>query len=145
MNNDLKAFAAYATHHILRITLTTALIAVVISLTACSTLENSSDGWRVNFFKNPDSVWAAIELSLLELDYEVIAKNRPDGTIRAESKPADNGAVIALAIDQVMRTENEVSVYVTPSFAGGGGSANPDVLKAAADEFVKSLERTLNG
>jgi hypothetical protein len=123
----------------------TVLLVMVTLLSACSSLGGASDGWRVNSFKDPDTVWAAIELALLELDYEIVTSNRPDGVIRAESRRTDDGTVIALAIDQVVRTDDQVSVYVKPSFAGNGGSSDPDLLKAAADAFVKHLESTLNG
>jgi len=123
-----------------------ALLLIVVSLSACSTIKGSSDGtWTASFFTDPDRVWGAIEISLIELDYEVTEKNRFDGVIRARLEPADDGTVIALAIDQVMRTEDQVKVYVKPSFAGDEGSTNPDLLKAAADEFVKTLNSQLNG
>ena len=81
----------------------------------------------------------------VRLEYEVITERRPDGVIRAESSPAEDGTVIALAIDQVMRTEDQINVYVKPSFDGDGGSGNPDLLKAASDAFVKTLEEKLKG
>jgi hypothetical protein len=59
------------------------------------------------------------------------------------SAPAGDGTVIALAIDQVMRTEDQVKVYVKPSFSGDEGSTNPDLLKAAADQFLKAVSDTL--
>jgi len=121
-------------------------IVMIVSLTACSTSFGAPDGtWRANYFKDPDSVWNAIELTLTELDYEVIEQNRNDGVIRAESNPADDGTVIALAIDQVMRTNDQVNVFVKPSFGSDGGSANPDLLKAASDEFMKNLNAKLDG
>jgi len=122
------------------------LIAMVVSLSSCSTIKGSSDGtWTASFFTDPDRVWGAIEISLIELDYEVTEKNRFDGVIRARLEPANDGTVIALAIDQVVRTEDQVKVYVKPSFAGDEGSTNPDLLKAAADTFIKTLNSQLNG
>ena len=113
----------------------------VCGLSGCSAIKGSPEGtWRVNFFTDPDRVWGAIELSLLELDYEVTKENRYDGVLRAKSEPAEDGTVIALAIDQVVNTESQVSVYVKPSFAGDEGSTDPDLLKSAADEFVKELK-----
>jgi hypothetical protein len=124
----------------------TAVVFLVVILSACATSEgDSASSWRGNYFKDPDSVWGAIEVSLIELDYEVTDKNRYDGVIRAESSPADDGTVIILSIDQVMRTGDDVNVFVKPAFAGGDGSANPDLLKAAADEFMKTLNAKLNG
>lgn len=146
MKCDLRTSMTDRVQRIRRFVAATALIAVVISLPACSTFQGSSDDtWTVTFFENPDRVWNAIELALLELDYEVITENRADGVIRAASSPAEDGTVIALAIDQVMRTEDQINVYIKPSFGGDGGSGNPDLLKAAADRFVKTLEEELKG
>jgi uncharacterized lipoprotein len=124
----------------------TTLIVVAVSLISCSSYQGSSDNtWTASFFKDPDRVWNAIELVLIELDYEVAEENRSDGVIRAESEPAEDGTVVVLAIDQVMRTNDQVHVYVKPSFGGNAGSQNPDLLKAAADGFVKALEEKLKG
>lgn len=121
-------------------------VMMVVSSSACSTFKGSSEGtWNSSFFTNPDRVWEAIQLSLIELDYEVESENREDGVIRATSEPAEDGTVIALAIDQVMRTEDQVHVYVKPSYTGDGGSEDLDRLKAAADEFMKTLNDKLNG
>jgi hypothetical protein len=129
-----------------QVVVATAVVFLVVMLSACATSErDSANSWRGNYFKNPDSVWGAIELSLIELDYEVTEKNRPDGVIRAESSPANDGTVIILSIDQVMRTADDVSVFVKPSFGGEGGDANPDLLKAAADGFMKILNAKLYG
>ena len=121
-------------------------VMMVVSSLACSTFKGSSEGtWNTSFFSNPNRVWEAIQLSLIELDYEVESENREDGIIRAISEPAEDGTVITLAIDQVMRTGDQVHVYVKPSFAGDKGSTNPDLLRAAADELMKTLNDKLNG
>lgn len=122
------------------------LIAMVVSLAACSTFEGSTEGtWSTSYFTNPDRVWGAIQLALIDLDYEVMSENRDDGIIRATSEPAEDGTVINLAIDQVMRTDSQVHVYIKPSFAGGQGSTNPDLLRAAADELIKAMDDKLRG
>ncbi len=124
------------------------VLAMVIaaSLSSCSTFKGSSDGtWNTSYFTNPDRVWGAIQLALIDLDYEVESENREEGIIRATSEPAEDGTVIALAIDQVMRTEDQVHVYVKPSFAGDKGSTNPDLLRAAADELIKAMDDRLRG
>jgi hypothetical protein len=129
-----------------RIAAALVVIAWTLSLSACSTLKGNSDNtWTSSFFTDPDRVWGSIHLSLIELDYEVVSENRPDGVIRARSEPGNDGTVIALAIDQVMRTEDQVKVYIKPSFAGDEGSKNTNLLKAAADEFVRILNSKLNG
>jgi hypothetical protein len=122
------------------------LAASMFSTGACSSFEGSSEGiWTASYFENPDRVWNAIELALLELDYDVVTENRVDGVIRAESGASDDGTVIALAIDQVMRTQDQVKVYVKPSLGGDRGSADPDLLKAAAEAFLENLEDKLKG
>jgi len=146
MKRDLAASKAIATQRFLSVSATTGIIALVMLMGACSTFRASSKGtWTATFFDNPDRVWNAVELALLELDYEVVSENRADGVIRAESRPGDDGTVIVLAVDQVMRTEDQVNVYVKPSFAGDRGSADAGLLKAAADAFVKNLEGKLKG
>jgi hypothetical protein len=122
------------------------LIVVVVSLTACSTSFGAPDGtWKASYFANPDRVWASIEITLIDLDYEITSENRPDGIIRATSEPSEDGTVILLAIDQVMRTEDQVHVYVKPSFVGEEGSQDPGLLKAASDAFMTALNDKLNG
>lgn len=145
----MRHFTVFAPATCRRLTgLSTAIgvVVLVISMGACSSLKASPEGtWTATFFENPDRVWNAIELALFELDYDVVTENRVDGVIRAESGASDDGTVIALAIDQVMRTQDQVNVYVKPSFGGDRGSADPDLLKAAADAFVKALEKQLKG
>lgn len=124
-----------------------AAVVAVLILAVLGTACTSSKGelqWTGNYFKNPDLVWNAIELTLIELDYDVTAENREDGTIRAETDASENGAVIVLTIDQVMRTEPQVNVYVKPSFASAGPGTDPDLLKAAGDAFMKGLDAKLN-
>lgn len=145
MRQDLRVPTRDRPIRVLRQMVMTVLVAGVVSLSACSSTDSSTEGWRANFFKDSDRVWAAIELSLLELDYEVTESNRFDGLIRARSVPTEDGTVIELAIDQVVRTDDQVSVYVKPSFGSGGGAGNPNLLKATADAFVKTLESKLNG
>jgi len=144
MKTDSKMSTVDASQSIRRFAATTALIAIAISLASCSTFQASSDDTRTaSFFENSDRVWNAIELALLELDYEVISVNRTDGVIRAESSPSEDGTMIALAIDQVVRTEDQVNVYIKPSIGGDAGSADPDLVKAAGDEFLAVLKKTL--
>lgn len=121
-----------------------ALVVMVVSLSACASSKAASDGtWRANFFVNSDSVWNALELSLIDVDYAITEKNRFDGTIRAESAAADGGTVIVLDINQVAYTNDQVNVFVRPSFAAEGASANPELLKAAADRFMSILNTKL--
>jgi hypothetical protein len=123
-----------------------AITAGVFSTAACSSYLASPEGtWTATYFDNPDRVWNAIELALLELDDVVITDNRDDGVIRAESSGSDDHTVIALAIDQVMRTEDQVNVSIEPSFGGDPESADGNLLKVAADAFLKRLDDKLRG
>ncbi len=124
------------------------VVGTVLLMTVCSACSSSrsvSEGtWRESYFQDPNRVWAAIETSLDELGYEVIEKNRYDGVIRAQSAPADDGTVIVLDIDQIVRTEDQVNVFVRPSF-GGGKDADPALLKSVADRFMGRLNAKLGG
>ena len=135
---------AARSQHVSKSAVVAVLVAMLAAISACSTVSGSSEGnWNASYFTDPDRVWGAIEIALIDLDYEVVSEDRTDGVIRAMSVPADDGTIIALAIDQVMRTEDQVHVYVKPSFGGKEGSTNPDLLKAAADQFLKAVSDTL--
>jgi hypothetical protein len=84
-----------------------------------------------------------MEIALIDLDYEVVSKNRYDGVIQASSAPTDDGTVITLSIDQVVRTEDQVHIYVKPSCDGDEDSICPDLLKAAAEQFLEAVSDTL--
>ena len=119
---------------------------VVIALSsflACSSLSSSSpDSWTGRYFQNPDRVWAAILETLIDLDYGIAVSNRQDGKIQTEPKAGEDHAGVVLSIDQLMHTQDQVSVYVKPS---GGDVADPDARKAAADQFMAVLNKKLLG
>ena len=93
MKRSFAVFTAAAWRRLIGFSATTGLVAAVISMGACSSLNGSPEGtWTATSFENPDRVWNAIELALLELDYEVVTENRADGVIRAESSANDDAA-----------------------------------------------------
>ena len=120
------------------------LIAVLVASAACSTSNPAEDSpWRANFFQNADRVWSAIQMSLIELDYDVEESDREDGTLRAISSKDD--VSIALAIDQIQRTEDKINVFVRPADGGGAKTAGRDELDSAAEGFIKLLNSKLGG
>ncbi len=120
------------------------LIAIVAASAACSTSNAVEESpWRANFFQNSDRVWSAIQMSLIELDYEVEESNREDGTLRAIWSKDD--VAIALVIDQIQRTEDKVNVYVRPADGGGAKTAGRDELDSAAGKFMTVLNFKLGG
>lgn len=113
---------------------------------ACSTLTGNSEGtWTSSYFKNPDEVWAGIELALDQLGYEVTDSNRPDGKIRAEPAEDGEGPEVVLAIDQVARTDDQVIIYVKPISENAETPATSAQLEAAARDFLAVLDRKLGG
>ena len=123
-----------------------AVVFLVVTMAACASSKGeSADSWRGNYFMNPDRVWNAIELTLIDLEYEVIKENRPDGVIQAESSPDEDGTVILLAIDQMMRTEDQVNVFVKPVAGDPTAAPTQETLDKAAQEFTAVLKRKLGG
>ena len=113
---------------------------------ACSSWSKSPpDTWTASYFKNPDRVWAGILETLIDLGYDVAESNRQDGRIRTEPHVGEESPGVVLTIDQVMRTGDQVNVYVKSSFGDAGEDANPDVLKGAGDQFVAALDKKLQG
>ena len=127
-----------------RLAVALTVIATVVSLFACASTTGAPKGaWRANYFVNPDRVWNAIEGSLLDAHYTIIEENRFDGTIRAESAAEKDGTVVVLDINQVVYTNDQVNVYVRPSFAEGATSADAQLLKTAGDQFMAILNAKL--
>jgi hypothetical protein len=93
----------------------------------------------------PQNVWSGIERTLVELDYLITDQNQIDGTLRAESTPEDGGAMIVLHVDQIMRTSDQVHVYVKPVDGDGDRPATPAELESAGKAFLAALDKDLNG
>jgi len=119
------------------------VVIVLFFCLACSSLFKSSPAsWTGNYFQNPDRVWANILETLIDLDYVVAEKNRPNGTIQTEPHAGKDHPGVVLSISQVMYTNDQVNVYVKPS---GGDGADSETLKAAADQFMAALNKNLQG
>ena len=125
------------------------VLAVALSLSGgwgCSAYRNAGSGELTSsFFMPPQNVWSGLERTLLELDYLITDQNRIDGKLRAESTPEDGGAMIVLYIDQMMRTSDQVHVYVKPADGDGDRPATPAELESAGKAFLAALDEDLNG
>ena len=119
-------------------------VALLVFSLACSTQQPADENaFRVSFFQNADRVWSAIQMSLIDLDYEVEDSNRMDGTMRASSSVGET--TIELDIRQIQYTEDQVNVFVRPVDGGGTDVAEAGALKAAGDAFLKVLNSKLGG
>ena len=115
-----------------------------LSLSGCSSMKTPAGTQEANFFQNPDRVWAAIQMSLDTLEYEIESSNRPDGTMRAI--PIDDEAPpVVFEISQVAWTQDQVRVYVKPVAGESGPSVGQSVLDKAAADFLTVLKRKLAG
>jgi len=127
--------------------LSAASVMLILMATAgCSTWSReAANSSRANFVRDPFRVWSAIELALTEIEYRVEESDEMQGTLRAVSNTGGKGPEIVLDISQVGYGSDQVSVYVKPSFSEAGGTGDPDLLEAAAAEFMKHLKDLLNG
>ncbi len=125
------------------------LAIVICALTfcpACSSWSKSPpDTWTASYFKNPDRVWAGILETLIDLGYDVAESNRQDGRIRTEPHVGEESPGVVLTIDQVMRTGDQVNVYIKPSLGDTKEDVDPNLLKGAGDRFLAALNKRLQG
>ena len=122
-----------------------ALVAVmaVVMAVGCASLKNPPGTVTAQFFQNSDRVWEGIQLSLEALEYVVESSNRDDGVIRA-AKPADDQTPwIALEINQVANTQDQVNVYVRGVPEDPSAAPDQETLDKAAQDFVTVLKRKL--
>ena len=116
---------------------------VMLSSVGCASVKTPPGTSTVSFFQNPDRVWAAIEMSLDTLEYEIVSSNRFDGKMRAVPLADDDGPSIAYEIDQVAWTSDQVKVYVKPVAADSDSSVDQSDLDKAAADFLAVLKRKL--
>ena len=122
------------------------LILLLLTIAGCSAWSREpADTWRANYVRDPFRVWAALELTLVDLEYRVEASNEMQGTIRGVENTGGKGPEIVLDISQVGHGSDQVSVYVKPSFSEAGGTGDQDLLDQAATAFMKRLDELLNG
>ncbi len=119
-------------------------VALLVFSLACSTRQPTDENTlRASFFQNADRVWSAIQMSLIDLDYEMGDSNRMDGTMSASSSVGET--TIELDIRQIQYTEDQVNVFVRPVDGGGTTAAEAGALRAAGDAFMKLLSSKLGG
>jgi len=112
---------------------------------SCASVKNPPGTVTAQFFQNPDRVWEAIQISLETLEYVVESSNRDEGVIRA-AKPADDQTPwVALDINQVMYTQDQVNVFVRGVAEDPSAAPGQEALDKAAQDFVTVLKRKLGG
>ena len=122
------------------------LILLLLAIAGCSAWSREpADTWRANYVRDPFRVWAALELTLVDLEYRVEESDQMQGTIRGVENTGGKGPEVVLDINQVAYGSDQVSVYVKPSFSEAGGTGDQDVLDNAATAFMKRLDELLNG
>ena len=108
-------------------------------------MKNPPGTVTAQFFQNPDRVWEAIQLSLEILEYVVESSNRDEGVIRAAKTADDQTPWVALDINQVMYTQDQVNVYVRGEAEDPSAPPSQEALDKAAQDFVTVLKRKLGG
>ena len=119
------------------------VLLAVAMVASCSSMKGPPNTVSAQFFRNPDLVWACLQETLDTLGYEVESSNRYDGVIRAVGHSPGGSPGVALRIDQVMRTLDQVNVYVKPQAADPDNPPGEKALVKAARDFVTVLERKL--
>lgn len=125
--------------------LTLAAVVATGLLVACASVKNPPGTATAQFFQNPDRVWEAIQLSLDTLDFVVESSNRDEGVIRAARPADDTTPWIALDINQVMYTQDQVNVFVRGVAEDPSAAPSQETLDKAAQDFVTVLKRKLGG
>ena len=110
---------------------------------SCVSVRNPPGTVAVRFVQNPDRVWDGIEVTLDALGYQVTSSNRDEGVIRAASSVDDPSTPIALEINQVVYTDDQVDVFVRGVAADSAAAPNQEALDGAAHDFVTVLRRKL--
>ena len=119
------------------------VVTAVVLVAGCASVKNPPGTVTARFVQNPDTVWEGIQLALETLGFVVESSNRDEGTIRA-AKPSDGTAPwVALEIDQVMYTDDQVNVFVRGVAEDPAGPPDRETLDSAAQDFITVLKRKL--
>ncbi len=129
----------------LRLLLVLTVVMTAGSMVSCASVKNPPGTVTAQFFRNPDRVWEAIQLSLETLEYVVESSNRDDGVIRAARPADDQTPWVALDISQVMYTQDQVNVFVRGVAEDPAAAPSQEALDKAAQDFVTVLKRKLGG
>jgi len=113
---------------------------VVFGSLGCASSTAEGDPWTTHYVGDPDQVWEAMHISLLELDYNIESENRDEGTIRAVRPGDAEGAKVMLSIDQMMVTNN-VKVYIRVA----AGAGEPAMSRDQQEKHTKDLLALVNG
>ncbi len=122
------------------------LAAAVVAglMISCASVRNPPGTVTAQFFQNPDRVWNGLLISLDALGYEVTSSNRDEGVMHAAAQAGDASA-IALEINQVMYTQDQVKVFVRGVAGNSSPAPRQEDLEKAAQDFVTVLKRKLGG
>lgn len=112
-----------------------AVVVIVMASLGCASLKTEGHPWTTHYVGDPDLVWQALHLAMIELDYEVESESRFDGTISAVRTADDQTGTVVLSIDQIMRT-NDVNVYVRVAAGPGEPAMSLDLQEKHAKDFL---------
>jgi len=117
------------------------LVSPAIFIAACSSTPKPDDPATLVYVGSSDDTWTALQIVLIELDYDVVSEDRNEGTIRATRAADDTRPGSVLTIDQIARHDT-ISLFVRAAGAAGGPSLDDVQRQTLAKEFlglVKSL------
>jgi len=112
-----------------------AVAGVLIASLGCASLKTEGHPWTTHYVGDPDTVWEALHISMIELGYDVESENRFEGTILAVRSGDKPDTTVVLSIDQIMRT-NDVNVYVRVAAGAGEPAMSLDRQEKHAKDFL---------
>ena len=113
---------------------------VMLGSLGCASLKTEGHPWTTHYVGDPDTVWEALHISMIELGYDVESEDRFEGTIRAVRSGDKPDTTVVLSIDQIMRT-NDVNVYVRVA----AGAGEPAMDSVSQETLAKEFLALVNG
>lgn len=118
------------------------LVSPAIIIAACSSTQKADDPATLVYVGSSDDTWTAMQIVLIELDYDVMSEDRNEGTITATRAADGTRSAAVLTIDQVARHDT-ISLYVRAAAAAGDPSLDDVQRQTLAEEFLGPVKALL--
>jgi len=119
-----------------------ALVSSAVFTAACSSTSKTDQPATLVYVGSSDDTWTAMQIVLIELDYDITSEDRNEGRIKATRAADGTRPGSVLAIDQVARTDT-ISLYVRAAAAAGDPSLDDMQRQTLAEEFLGPVKALL--